>query len=178
MNFNCSICGAEHNLDEISFGADAPMQWDLLTTAERSRSMLSGEQCEIDSKDGRSFFIRAVLEIPIRNTNSSFTWGVWCSLSEKNYIEISEHWCDTNREQLGPYFGWLCTKLPYYPDSMFLKTMVHQRAVGLRPRVELEPSAHPLSVEQRDGIEENRLREIITKLLHNNVNPNAEVHTS
>src|SRR5215831_8075762 len=43
------------------------------------------------------------------------------------------------------------TKVPGYPDTAFLKTMVHQREVGVRPSVELEPTDRPLAVDQRDG---------------------------
>jgi hypothetical protein len=49
---------------------------------------------------------------------------------------------------------------------MFLKTMVHQRPVGERPMVELEETDHPLSVDQRDGIDPARMEEIISRVLH------------
>jgi hypothetical protein len=166
MRFTCTTCGAEHDIDDISFGADAPVQWGLLSDAERFRSLLAREQCEIESHEGRSFYIRACLEIPIAGTGRTFTWGVWCSLSEKSYVEISEHWNDPARFSLGPHFGWLCTKVPGYPDTVFLKTMVHQREVGVRPLVELEATDHPLAVDQREGIEEDRLRAMVIGLLH------------
>lgn len=173
MRFTCATCGAEHDLDEISFGTDAPVQWDLLSDDERSRSSLAGEQCEIESHEGRSFYIRTCLEIPIRGTDRKFTWGVWCSLSEKSYMEISEHWDDPARLRLGPHFGWLCTKIPGYPDTVFLKTTVHQREVGVRPLVELEATAHPLAVDQRDGIDEDRMKHIVVGLLHESGHPGA-----
>jgi hypothetical protein len=166
MKFTCSQCGKEHDLDDISFGADAPVQWTLITEAERSRSTLAGEQCEIESAEGRSFYIRACLQVPIRGTARFFTWGVWCSLSEKSFGEMSDAWEDPNRVRLGPYFGWLCTKIPCYPDFVFLKTMVYQEPVGTRPRVELEPTDHPLSIDQRFGIEQERLSAIVASLLH------------
>jgi hypothetical protein len=125
MRFQCHICGAEHDMDQISFGADAPLQWSLLNDSERSRCLLTSDQCEIESTEGKSLYIRACLEISIRGTNRMFTWGVWCSLSEKSYLEISEHWNNPARTNLGPYFGWLCTKIPEYPDTAFIKTMVH-----------------------------------------------------
>lgn len=133
---------------------------------ERSQSLLSDEQCEIETHEGRSFYIRACLDIPIKSTGRTFTWGVWCSLSEKSYSELSDHWDDPARMNIGPHFGWLCTKIPGYPDTVFLKTMVHQRDVGVRPSVELEPTEHPLAVDQRDGIDEDRLQEMVIRLLH------------
>jgi hypothetical protein len=30
--------------------------------------------------------------------------------------------------------------------------MVHTQPVGFRPQVEVEPTAHPLAVEQREGV--------------------------
>ncbi len=87
-------------------------------------------------------------------------------MSEKSYTEMHQHWDDSERVRFGPYFGWLCTRLPEYPDTMYLKTMVHQRAVGQRPTVELEPTDHPLALEQRHGISPERLRQIAEKLLH------------
>jgi hypothetical protein len=166
MRFTCHTCGEEHDLAEISFGADAPLQWNLLSQAERSRSFLGDDQCEIDSSEGRSFYIRACLEIPIRNTDHTFNWGVWCSLSERSYLEVSEHWDDPARTTIRPHFGWFCTQIPGYPDTAFLKARVHQRAVGMRPSVELEATDHPLAIDQRNGIELERLKEIVLSLMH------------
>ena len=166
MTFTCSTCGELHDLDSISFGANHPAQWDLLTEAERSRSELTSEQCVIESDEGRSFFVRACLDIPIRDSQSPFTWGVWVSLSETNFLEMSEHWNDSARTRLGPYFGWLCTALPQYPDTMYLKTMVHHREVGVRPYVELQPSDHQLAVHQREGIPHEELQRMVIALLH------------
>lgn len=166
MEFTCSSCKAVHDLSQISFGADAPVQWGPLSETERARSELGQEQCVINANDGRHFFVRACLEIPVKGSNQVFCWGVWVSLSEKSFLEMSEHWDDPKRTQYGPYFGWLCTQVPEYPDSVFLKTSVHQRGVGLRPLVKLEPTDHPLAVHQREGIDPNQLQGIVVRVLH------------
>ncbi len=168
MRFTCLTCDKEHNLEQVSVGAAAPIQWALLSDDERSRSVLSQEQCEIDSREGKSYYIRACLDIPIKGTDRTFTWGVWCSLSSSSFAEISAHWDDPDRARLGPYFGWLCTQIPGYPNTAFLKTRVHQRGIGIRPAVELEPTHHPLAVDQRLGIEMDRLVTIVTELIHQN----------
>jgi hypothetical protein len=166
MEFTCRTCGKRHDANQISFGADAPMQWDLISDAERAKSELGGEQCVIEAGGQRHFFVRACLDVPIAGTDRAFTWGVWVSLSARSFLEMSEHWEDPSRTSLGPYFGWLCTKIPEYPDTVFLKTRVHQRAVGQRPGVELEETDHPLSVDQHHGIDPSRMQEIISKVLH------------
>jgi hypothetical protein len=49
---------------------------------------------------------------------------------------------------------------------MNLKTMVHLRDDGIRPFIEIEPSDHPLSVEQQGGISVERLSEIYSIMMH------------
>ena len=75
-------------------------------------------------------------------------------------------WEKPGRETEPPYFGWLSTALPGYPSTLNLKTNVHTRQVGRRPRVELEPTDHPLAVEQRQGITLSRVQEIAEIVLH------------
>lgn len=166
MNFRCASCGKLHDLSEVSFGADEPFPWLVVTDEERARSELTPDICVLDSTEGRDFFVRACLQIPIKSSDRTFTWGVWVSLSEKSFVEMRDRWDDPERTGLGPYFGWFCTKLPEYPNTLSLKTHVHQRAVGLRPLVELEPTDHPLAVHQREGIEPAELQAMITRLLH------------
>jgi hypothetical protein len=58
------------------------------------------------------------------------------------------------------------TELPCYPSTISLKTRVHLRNNGVRPFVELEPTDHPLAVEQRTGITAARVAEIYSRLEH------------
>jgi hypothetical protein len=122
--------------------------------------------CLLTSDRERSYYIRGCLDIPIKGTDRFFKWGVWCSLSEESYKEMLEHWEDPGRTLLGPYFGWHCIKIPGYPGTVFLKTMVHQKEIGARPYIELETTDHPLAVDQHNGIKEGRLREMVMALLH------------
>lgn len=97
-----------------------------------------------------------------------FVWDVWVSLSETNFKRASDRWHDPNRIEEPPYFGWLCNSLPGYPETLSLKTNVHTRPVGIRPFIELEPTEHPLAVEQRDGITMARVIEIAETAMHHN----------
>ena len=65
--------------------------------------------------------------------------------------------------QAGPFFGWINTRLPDYPDTINLKALVHLRQGGLRPAIELEPTDHPLAVEQRKGLSHERAAAICAK---------------
>ena len=162
----CPTCGQFHSELPMEFGADAPALYYAIPEEERaSRCDLTTDLCVID---GAHFFIRGCLEIPVVDGSGPFVWGVWASLSKDNFKRAMELWDTPGRENEPPYFGWLCTSLPRYPDTLHLKTHVYTRPVGQRPVVELEPTDHSLAVDQRNGITMNRVREIAEALLHGN----------
>ena len=88
------------------------------------------------------------------------------SSSQRDYERFCEFYHSIGREHEPAYFGWLCTRIPGYPDTLFLKTSVHLRSTPTRPFIEVQPTDHPLGVEQRDGITLERVREIYEKLTH------------
>ena len=70
------------------------------------------------------------------------------------------------RSQTCPFFGWLNSWLKPYPDMVNLKTMAHLKDHGIRPYIELEPTDHPLAIEQREGISVERVAEIYSTMVH------------
>ncbi|MFN8856336.1 MAG: DUF2199 domain-containing protein [Planctomycetaceae bacterium] len=162
--YHCQSCGEWHAELPRAWGVETPLPFLLIPPEERAvRCLWDAETCEID---GREFYVRGCLEIPVRDGSEPFSWGVWVSLSERSYQRTRELWTTPGREQEPPFFGWLCTALPLYPSTLSLKTLVHTRPVGKRPFVELEATDHPLAIEQREGITEARLQEIAGALLH------------
>lgn len=162
--FVCRTCGQYHTKLPMEFGADAPALYYTIPSEEcDARCDLTSDLCVIDEEH---FFIRGCVEIPVLDGPGPFVWGVWCSLSKENFKRTVEMWEVEGRENEPPYFGWLCTALPLYPETLHLKTHVHTRPLGQRPIVELEPTDHPLAVQQRQGITMARVREIAEALLH------------
>lgn len=164
MKYQCNRCGAVHDGPPLSYAASAPAIWHDIPANERKRRiMLSSDQCVIDRQ---YFFIVGNIEIPIIDTPDIFVWSVWVSLNNENYQRTSKFWNKAGRESERPYFGWLSTQLVLYPNTLNLKTLVHTRPVGQRPMVELEPTDHPLALEQRNGISMERVQEIAELILH------------
>ena len=162
--YRCRVCGLVHDGLPLSYGAEAPELWFTIPEEERHyRTLLSSDQCEIDNK---FFFIVGNIDIPIIDMEDTFSWTVWVSLSKDNYKRAGKLWTKKGRESEPPYFGWLRTRLPVYPDTLNLKTMVHTRPVGKRPYIELEPTDHPLAIEQHQGITQERVQEFAEKILH------------
>jgi hypothetical protein len=163
MSFTCGRCGETHDLP-MSFAFEAPVHWYGIPESERPhRAVLDEELCAID---GRHFYIRGRICIPAHESPDPFEWVVWVSLSEANFKRAVAAWDRPDREAEPPYFGWLSSQIPCYPATLNLKTNIHTRPLGERPTVELEPTDHPLAVEQRTGITLVRVREIAEVLLH------------
>jgi hypothetical protein len=147
-----------------SFGWDYPVQYLLIPEHEREhRIELSSDACVIDEK---WFFVRGCLEIPVQDHEEPLSWGVWCSLSKETFLRYGEIFDKMGREPEESFFGWLCSAVPGYPDTQQLKTMVRVRPWPTRPFVELEPTDHPLAIEQRKGITEARARKIAEGIMH------------
>lgn len=156
--FVCATCGAFHADVPLCYGTPAPDLWEQLSEEERvQRGELTTDLCSIDDAN---FFVRGHLEIPIQGSKELFVYTIWVSLSATNFARTRALWNDAARAQEPPYFGWLSTSLPGYPATLNMKTLVHTRAVGLVPWIELEPTNHPLALEQLRGITWERIREI------------------
>jgi hypothetical protein len=163
FSFVCSACGETHQ-GMPSFGARAPASYFAIPEAERAaRCRLGTDDCVIDES---TFFVLGCLDIPVHGESEPFSWGVWVSLSRSSYEQWQWTYEAEKRSHIGPFFGWLNATLKPYPDTMNLKTRVHLRDGKLRPFIELEPSDHPLYLEQRDGIPVARVAELYTLIVH------------
>lgn len=165
----CSCCGKKHDELPMSYGSNAPYYWFQTKPEEReTRFTLDSELCVMDDQH---YFIRGNIEIPVKEDKKIFVWDVWVSLSKENFVKAVSCWTKKGREnELEPMFGWLSTTIPCYSEeTLNLKTMVHTREIGIRPLIEVEPTEHPLAVEQRDGVSMKRIQEIAENIIHMSV---------
>lgn len=161
----CPQCGKDLPDLPLCYATEAP--WRMLGVTESEfdkRVELSADLCVVDEK---FFFVRGHIEIPVLDTPSRFAWSVWCSLSEQSFRHLCERWDDAGRDQDPPYFGWLTSLLPGYPETLHMKTSVQSRDVGVVPLVTVfEPAEHPLVHEQGAGISMARIHEFAHLILH------------
>lgn len=163
IRFTCNRCGEVHE-GIPAYHAEEPLAYHGVPKWLRwYRCFLTTDTCTIDNK---WFFIRGCLDIPVLNSDEIFTWGVWVSLSRSNFDKFLGLHEVEERDHEGPFFGWLSTRLPVYPDTIHVKSMVHLRNHGIRPFIEIDATDHPLAVEQREGITMERVIAINEYLLH------------
>jgi hypothetical protein len=146
----------------VDFAANWPHRYLAIPVEQRAaRCHLKSHICVID---GKEFFVRSRLEIPVLNGPRPFVWGVWASLDEASYKQITRP-SDNCSDEKPSYSSWLCTSIPTYPETLNLKAQVYIRPLIQRPVMELDSSEHLLALEQRNGITLTRVGEIVAALL-------------
>jgi hypothetical protein len=96
-----------------------------------------------------------------------FLWGLWASLKEEVFNEISDFWQEEGRERLhGPFKGRLANLLAVYPDSLNAKLRIILQPVGARPLFTVEEPEHPLSLAQASGVSKSEACELAARLQH------------
>ena len=163
MPWKCATCGIEHEDLPGCFGCEAPWR-ELVPEAEfEGRVDLNRDQCVVDE---RVFFIRGHLPIPILGTDETLELAVWSSLSEKSFLHMCDRWTDGDRGSDPPYFGWLSSRLPGYPETVNIKLSVQSRSPGLVPIFTTEQTGHPLAVDQHRGITVERWHFLVHEFMH------------
>jgi hypothetical protein len=149
--FVCRTCGQTHEGIPLSFAADFPDPYANISESDRtSRAVISSDQCVVDEV---WFFIRGCLEIPILESKDVFLWGLWASVKEEVFNEISESWEEEGREtRRGPFKGRLANSLSIYPETLNLRIRIVIQPAGTRPLFTIEGEDHPLAAAQQNGI--------------------------
>ena len=163
--FTCATCGESHVGSPKSFAADFPDMYANLNREERdARATVGSDQCIIDQK---WFFVRGCLEIPINGSNEPFLWGLWASVREEVFDEISDCWELKSREKLhGPFKGRLANALSVYPETLNLHLQILLQPLASRPLFIIEDVDHPMAIEQRSGITLPSAVQMASILLH------------
>lgn len=159
--FECASCGKTH-FGLMDLVISNPVGWPSELARDKFHNdgdfHLNDDFCVMNGTD---FYVRGNLRLPIKNGDGrSFGYGVWSSLSKESFKIYLDTIEDDQRDHLSPWFGWFSSKLNGYPETLHLKLHVKPQNDKIRPLFELEPTDHPLAVEQREGIDFDRLLEI------------------
>jgi hypothetical protein len=177
LRWKCGSCDEWHTGPCLDFGHDSPIYWlqehdntsresNLRPSWNQGRpaTFLNEDYCSIE---GRHFFVRGSIHLPIIGSTETFRWGVWGSLSSDNFERLMRMEDDPRRIELPAMFSWLSNRIPEYPDTVNLKMHAHVQQLNWRPHFELELTAHPLSQEYHHGISAERVKAIMLRRLPN-----------
>ena len=87
-------------------------------------------------------------------------------LGKSRIVCAAALFADATREAGQHFLGWVCSEVPGYASTHGLKAKLHVREYPMRPWVELEPTSHPLALDQRQGLAPDRAIAIAQGLLH------------
>lgn len=136
MKYKCSVCDQVHE-DMPAFAFNSPYYYHILSEEDKANtSFLNEDWCIIEHDTQTDHFIRTVLRLPIINSDATFEYGLWVSLSEKNF----KYYMDNFNEDISgaAFFGYLCNQIPGYENTLLLKANVVCGTKGNRPEIFLQ----------------------------------------
>jgi hypothetical protein len=162
--FQCSVCQLWHDALPLSYSVKVPLAVNGIPEDELLRRVVfTADQCIVDE---RQFYLRGRIPVPVLGQDEPFIWGVWASVSQKDFLRTNELWNVSGREAEPPFLGRLNSEIPLYGDTLNLPVRVRTQIVGRRPHFEVLDAVHPLAMEQREGISLQRVCEIAEAILH------------
>jgi hypothetical protein len=166
--WRCKGCGGLHD-GLVDLAAFAPDPWpggeirDANGALRRDGDFLSEDFCVID---GKYFFIRAVLEIPIHGVPEKFGFGCWSTLSRENFDKYISGFDDGIFPDDGPWSGWLSNQLADYIEVLPEAVWVYPQPGRQRPTLRIQNPDHPLAIDQEVGITAERILDIFARYGH------------
>lgn len=164
--FKCSECGQAHS-DWPALAFNSPVNYHNLSDQEKTTlGSLSSDFCEIHYQDQIDRFIRVTLHQKVNDSCETLEYGLWVSLSEESYSDYQENFNNVNHET--GYFGWLCSNIPEYGDTMSIPCDVITKTGNERPEIlPHQDFEHPFVRDYYAGISiteaENRINEMMRK---------------
>lgn len=162
--YTCKHCDKVHEgLPAIAF--DAPALYRAIPESEREdRASLTSEFCVVDDEH---YFVRSQLVIPVIGHSETLLWGVWSTLSRRDFARLVSVFDDDDQVRLGPMVSYFANQLPGFADTLNLKTTIHPESRRQRPRVVFDlDSGHEIALAQRQGLTAARAIELAALVLH------------
>ena len=133
MKYKCTTCEKEHD-EWPALAFASPYNYNILSEKDKkSIAELNEDFCVIKYEDQTDLFIRTILLQKVNDGCQNLDYGVWVSLSKKSFDDYSEHFKTGNQDVV--YFGYLCSKIPEYDDTLSIKMNVIVKKGTNRPEV-------------------------------------------
>jgi hypothetical protein len=148
----------------FSFGCTYPDAYVRLSATEKENSKIGDSQCFIPPD---LYFLRCILEIPIRDHHEPFLWGLWVLMHEQDFNEFDDHWNKEGKEHMiGPYKVRIANNLRVYsPTTLNVKARIIVQPVGERALIIVDESEHPIAKQQKFGIDKGLAAELSRKAI-------------
>ena len=117
-------------------------------TLEFGDDRLTPDLCQV----GEAFFIRGEIRLPLLGTKEALTYTPWVSVSVDTFKAYLERRNEGAFDDLRSANGWIMNILQGWDMSSWLPGTLNFSAETPRPRIDVHPHHHPLSMAQRNGV--------------------------
>jgi hypothetical protein len=159
-SWQCASCEETH-IGLFDLGCTRPDFWQDSQEPLANSAISGATHCltpDFCVLNNEHYVIRCVIRLPLVGGQAEyFAFGLWSSLSRKNFDKYVSTFDSGEQDGLGPWFGWVSNRLRGYPDTLNLKCRVHPVPGRQRPWLELEATEHPLALESVRGVTYERL---------------------
>jgi hypothetical protein len=160
----CGQCGKDHDIEDLELGFGAPDAYYQIPEEEReARAELTPETCRID--DDR-FYLRGVMEIAVRGRNEGLGLGLWAQTSRQNFERYGVLSHDDEQSEEAPFMGVIANDIAGQPALVGVPVTIQLESATQRPSLWAVDTTHPLAANQRDGIDERQVLDILNPYLH------------
>jgi hypothetical protein len=162
VGFQCGICGEQHEGLPLDIGFARPGDYLAVPRGQRERRCRFTN--DVGIIDGRRYYIRGCLYVPVVDVGDFFAWGLWAQVSKETFDRYRELYSKDGSQE-PPLPGRLSVEdKPGYEGLDGLAVQMQLRSAAERPAFRLEPCDHLLYREQQEGITLHRVQEMLQTL--------------
>jgi hypothetical protein len=132
---------------------------DAAAISPDDRPCLLQENDDLCIIEGKRFFIRGVLPLPVVARNSTYCIGLWVEVSQATFERVYDLWESEDQRNEQPHAASIANEIPIARGSLGLEAELRLAGPAKRPEVFLKASDHPLYAEQTGGIDVHRISE-------------------
>ena len=153
----CSNCSEDHPDDELELTFKRPDASASMSREERQVHVQ--ENADLTVIDGKRFFIRGVLPLPVPAKGSDYAIGLWVEVSRATFERVYDLWESDEQIDEPPFSAALANAIPSLPSTLGLVVTMTLTGPTRRPDFHLAAAEHPLYGEQTAGITPHRIHE-------------------
>jgi hypothetical protein len=153
----CTDCGQEHPLDRLEVAFHRPDVVAEVGSNERQARVQEGN--DLCVLDGKRFFVRALLPLPVADSELPYNIGLWVEVSRRDFERVYELWDSPEQSQEPAFLAHVANDISIHPPVSCLEGMLSLTGRTTRPILTLRPAEHPLVGEQVRGITPHRVAE-------------------
>jgi hypothetical protein len=132
---------------------------DAANLSPEDRARLVQESSDLCVIEGKRFFIRALLPLPVASREAPYCIGLWVEVTQAAFERVYALWDAEEQLTEPPFAAHIANEILVAAGSLGLEVELRLTGPDTRPDIILKPGSHPLYLEQAYGIDEHRIAE-------------------